>query len=355
VRVLYRADDTLLVGSGTQALTLGLRAAAATLGGPCVVALPAYACYDVATAAVAVNARIALYDVNPATLAPDLDSVTATLAEGARIVVVAPLYGIPVDWDAIERCVRAFGAVALEDAAQGHGASWRGRPLGSLGRLSVLSFGRGKGWTAGQGGALLVRGDARLPDGAPPDGGSGRELTVALTALAQSALGRPEVYGVPAAIPWLHLGETRYREPREPRAMSRTAAALLERTLPLATREAEARRTNAEMLLGQLGSCSAPRTVAPPPGSRPGYLRLPLRLAHGLEGFGDPVLARRVGVAAGYPSTLAALAPVRQRLVRVGRWPGADELVRDLVTLPTHSWVSAADRVQLLRLFARGD
>jgi hypothetical protein len=62
-----------------------------------------------------------------------------------------------------------------------------------------------------------------------------------------------------------------------------------------------------------------------------------------------------VGVAAGYPSTLAALAPVRQRLVRAGRWPGADELVRDLVTLPTHSWVSAADRVQLLRLFARGD
>src|SRR5439155_883687 len=129
-------------------LTLALRAAAATLGGgePPVVALPAYACYDVATAAVAVNARIALYDVHPATLAPDLASLTATLAEGARIVVVAPLYGMPVDWDAIEQCVAAFGALAIEDAAQGHGASWRGRPLGSLGRLSVLSFSRGKGW-----------------------------------------------------------------------------------------------------------------------------------------------------------------------------------------------------------------
>src|SRR5437899_1804453 len=82
------------------------------------VALPAYTCYDVATAAVAVDARIALYDVDPATLAPDMASLTATLAEGARIVVVAPLYGVPVDWDAIEQCVRTFGAVAVEDAAQ---------------------------------------------------------------------------------------------------------------------------------------------------------------------------------------------------------------------------------------------
>jgi dTDP-4-amino-4,6-dideoxygalactose transaminase len=353
VRVLYQADDAVLVGSGTQALTLALRAAATTPGGPQVVALPAYACYDVATAAVAVNARIALYDVDPATLAPDLASLTATLAEGARIVVVAPLYGMPVDWDAIEQCVAAFGALAIEDAAQGHGACWRGRPLGSLGRLSVLSFSRGKGWTAGRGGALLVRGDVPVVDGTPPECGSMGELTVALTALAQSALGRPETYGLPAAIPWLHLGETRYREPEEPHAMSRTAAALLERTLPLATREAEARRTNAAALLGGLGSRSEARPITPPAGGTAGFLRLPLRLARGLDALADRARARRVGVAAGYPSTLAALPPVRQRLVRAGGWPGAEDLVRQLVTLPTHSLVSAADRESLLRLLER--
>jgi len=352
VRVLYQADHAVLVGSGTQALTLALRAAAASLGvaGPQVVALPAYACYDVATAAVAVNARIALYDVNPVTLAPDLASLTATLAEGARIVVVAPLYGIPVDWDAIEQCVATFGALAIEDAAQGHGACWRGRPLGSLGRLSVLSFSRGKGWTAGRGGALLVRGDVPVVDSTPPECGSLSEVTVALTALAQSALGRPETYGLPAAIPWLHLGETRYRDPDEPHAMSRTAAALLERTLPLATREAEARRNNAAALLGRLASRSQARPITPPPGGTAGYLRLPLRLTCGLDALADPGLARRIGVAAGYPTTLAALPQVRQRLVGTGRWPGAEDLVRQLVTLPTHSLVSPADREGLLRL-----
>lgn len=367
VRVLYHGDDALLVGSGTQALTLALSAGARVrgeaAGGAGVVALPAYGCYDIATAAVAANAKIALYDVDPSTLAPDLASVTATLAEGAGVIVVAPLYGIPVDWDAIEQCVRTFGALAVEDAAQGHGAAWRGRPLGSLGRLSVLSFGRGKGWTAGEGGALLVRNEARVPEDVPPQPGGVGELRVALRALAQSILGRPEVYGLPAAVPWLHLGETRYHEPQEPRAMSRTAAAVLERTLPHATREAELRRANALATLQCLEFNRGGRggrvaggvgTFPPPPGSTPGYLRLPLKLAQGINGFADPARARRAGAAPGYPTTLADLPAVQRRLVRARRWPGAEELVRELVTLPTHSLLEDEDCSTLLRLLPNG-
>ncbi len=358
VRVLYHGEDALLVGSGTQALTLALSAAAETRGekhgGAGVVALPAYGCYDIATAAVAANARIALYDVDPSTLAPDLASVTATLAEGAGVIVVAPLYGIPVDWDAIEQCVKAFGALAVEDAAQGHGAAWRGRSLGSLGRLSVLSFGRGKGWTAGEGGALVVRDEARVPEGAPRQPGGVGELRVAIRALAQSILGRPAVYGLPAAVPWLHLGETRYREPQEPRAMSRTAAAVLERTLPHATREAELRRANALAMLQSVESCRGVKTFPPPPGATPGYLRLPLKLAQGVNGFGDPARARRAGAAPGYPTTLADLPAVQRRLVRARRWPGAEELVRQLVTLPTHSLLQDDDCATLVRLLPNG-
>lgn len=362
VRVLYHGEDALLVGSGTQALTLALCAAAEargeTHGGAGIVALPAYGCYDIATAAVAANARIALYDVNPSTLAPDLASVTATLADGAGVIVVAPLYGIPVDWDAIEQCVRAFGALAVEDAAQGHGAAWRGRPLGSLGRLSVLSFGRGKGWTAGEGGALVVRDEARVPEDVPRQPGGVGELRVAIRALAQSILGRPEVYGLPAAVPWLHLGRTRYHEPQEPRAMSRTAAAVLERTLPHATREAELRRANALATLQCLESSRGGRggvgTFMPPPGSTPGYLRLPLKLAQGINGFADPARARRAGAAPGYPTTLADLPAVQRRLVRARRWPGAEELVRELVTLPTHSLLEDEDCATLVRLLPNG-
>jgi hypothetical protein len=199
-----------------------------------------------------------------------------------------------------------------------------------------------------------VRDDARVPNGVPPPCGGAGELRVAMRALAQALLGRPEVYGLPAAIPWLHLGETRYQSPREPRAMSRTAAAVLERTLPLATREAELRRANALALLQCVESCAGVRAITAPPGATPGFLRLPLKIARGIHGFADPGLARRAGAAPGYPTTLAALPAVQRRLVRSRRWPGAEELVRELVTLPTHSLLSDADRGTLVHLLRTG-
>jgi perosamine synthetase len=155
----FSAESVVLCGSGTQALQLALRAATQLLDAASrTVALPAFTCYDVGAAAVGAGARIALYDLSPATLAPDPDSLRTVLKDGARVVVVSPLYGVPIDWDALEQVVAPFGAVAIEDAAQGHGATWRQRPLGSLGKISVLSFGRGKGWTGLKGGALLLRG-----------------------------------------------------------------------------------------------------------------------------------------------------------------------------------------------------
>src|SRR3989449_6070319 len=105
-------------------------------------------------------------------------------------------------------CAAAVGAAVIEDAAQGFGASWRGRPLGSLGAVSVLSFGRGKGWTGGRGGALLARG--RAPPTAANGNGAGlwREGEGLVLAAAQGGFARPPPHGPPAPLPWLGLGET---------------------------------------------------------------------------------------------------------------------------------------------------
>lgn len=361
IRAVYAADAAILLGSGTQALQVAIRAAAGLVADDLVVALPAFTCFDVASGAVGAGARIALYDIEPSTLAPDLDSLAATLAEGARIVVAVPLYGIPIDWQTLEERMAAFGAVVIEDAAQGCGACWRDRPLGSFGVISTLSFGRGKGWTGGKGGALLVRGRRghRLPLPNPgtahPPGEAGAlaELGVLLRATAHWALGHPSRYRLPASIPCLGLGETRYHDPQPPAAMTRTAAALLEHTAALAAREALARRANTEWLLDRLSGRPHLRTVCPPAGSAPGYLRLPLRASRGLAGFGDRSRAVRLGVMPSYPSTLAALPQVRARLTRVtGRWPGAEELVRQLVTVPTHSLLTEGDREALTHLLA---
>ncbi|HEU5323868.1 MAG TPA: DegT/DnrJ/EryC1/StrS family aminotransferase, partial [Methylomirabilota bacterium] len=277
----FAREHVLLTDSGTEALVLALHAARELAGPESPVALPAYTCFDVAAAAVAVGAPIHLYDLDPETLGPDWDSLTRVLEGGARVVVIAPLAGIPVDWDLVVERVTAFGAAAVEDAAQGHGAEWRGRPLGSLGDVSVLSFGRGKGWTGGAGGALLCAHEA-LAVAARREvrrhGTLGRELVAPLLALAQSVFGRPALYGLPAAIPWLGLGDTRYRAARVPGPMSRSAAALLEATRDGARRAAATRRENGKWLVAHVPRGSRVSAVRQPFGSEPGYLRFPVRL-----------------------------------------------------------------------------
>src|SRR4029434_8607789 len=111
----------------------------------------AYCCYDLATAADGAGADVLLYDLHPLTLGPDWRSFERTLARGATAAVVAHLYGHPVDLRQAQALADSAGSILIEDAAQGVGARYDGRPLGSFGGMSLLSFGRGKGLTGGGG------------------------------------------------------------------------------------------------------------------------------------------------------------------------------------------------------------
>lgn len=366
----YRADEVVLVDSGTHALELAIRTAHAAIAGrgtvgtalPLTVALPAYSCFDLATAAIGAKARVELYDVEPGTLGPDLDSLEAALGAGANVVVVAPLYGVPVDWDSCSAIAARHGAVLIEDAAQGQGASWRGAPLGTLGELSVLSFGRGKGWTGGSGGALLLR--ERMAGRWPRDavargaayGGEGLVL-----AAAQHVLSRPSLFGIASAIPALHVGETVYHAPSAICAMSSSAAALLLRTASLVEREAEQRRINgatirAAFAARAVGAAEYPAAVVAPPEGNPGNLRFPC-LAAGAAKSPFPADARRLGMGSPYPITLAQLEPLQPALTersRTARFAGAEAIVQRLVTLPTHSLAADADRRALVGILLGG-
>ena len=353
----FGSQRAVLYGSGTDALQVALRVAMRMVQDTAI-ALPAFSCFDVATAAVGVRGRLRFYDVDPSTLGPDMGSLERVLARGTRIVLISPLYGLPVDWEAVSHLLARHGAIPVEDAAQGAHASWRGRPLGSLGPVSVLSFGRGKGWTGGSGGALLVR--DQLPWGGLQ--GTLAELTVGprrlvpeLRALgvltAQWAMGRPAWYGIPRALPWLRLGETVYRDPSAPRPMTLTAAACLAANRSAAEAEGRTRRVAAAAILDAVGSGSRVRAVRPLPGATPGYLRLPLRLADGIGGFARPIDALRLGLAPSYPTALPALPELRPWIDdATSRWPGGEELARTLCTAPTHSLVTKGEQAKLISL-----
>jgi dTDP-4-amino-4,6-dideoxygalactose transaminase len=133
--------------------------------------------------------------------------------------------------------------------------------------------------------------------------------------------------------------------------MARAAAALLEATRAAAEEAVEGRRAAAEFFLRRLPPRGSVQRVLPIADGLPGYLRLALRIPGIGAELGRSEPARRLGVAAGYPRPLAELPVIKSRLVGEQRsWPGAVELVRDLVTLPTHALVSGADRERVVRL-----
>jgi perosamine synthetase len=349
LRSRFHAEEVLLCSSGTAALQLAIHSSLARAGRG-VVALPAFSCFDVAAAALPSGAPLTFYDVDPATLGPDPDSLRSALRQGAGVVVAGPLYGIPFEWHPLRGLCDEAGAILIEDAAQGAGAHLDDRRLGSLGAASVISFGRGKGWTGGGGGALLLR-EGTTPLAGPPAPDRRAEAVLLASAALQLALARPGLYRIPLSIPGIGLGETVWHDARPPRELTRAAAALALASASVAERENEYRAARGAELARRISEIDGIQVVHPPTHSRPTYLRFPALAPGGIHGLADPALARRLGVAPSYPSPLPRLPQLRGRLLDTGTaFPGAEQLARELVTLPTHSRLSAAELEQLLRV-----
>ena len=337
LQTAFGASRVALADSGTSALILALRA---TTRAGAVVALPAYACVDIGAAAIFAKLRVRLYDIDPVTLSPDLESVARVLAAGVDAIVVAHLYGYPANGPAVAALAATHGVSLIEDAAQGAWGKLLETRLGAFGPLSVLSFGRGKGMTGGGGGALLGIGasQAATIDTARSHLVSPRSgvRTLAL-AKALWILGRPWLYAIPSAIPALHLGETIYHSAHEPRAITSVSALLVRAALARAEADLAVRRRNAEELERAALRATGLVPIRAIPGSKPGYLRFPVRVS-------DARAVRpELGIVRGYPDTLADLAELRASLIGDEKVPGARELQRTLVTLPTHGLLSADD------------
>lgn len=341
LRAAFDVHRVVLTDSGTSALAFAMRAATTRREGVCL--LPGYGCYDLASAALAAGVRVALYDLDPRTLLPDHTSLGRLLDAGVAAVVVVHPFGIPVPVaDIIERCTAA-GAVLIDDAAQAAGARLgRGR-AGALGDLGVLSFGRGKGVTGGGGGALLVRDAAGRWSNANDALGQSPEQPwrATVTLLAQWALARPALYGIPSRLPWLRLGETVFRAPSAPRAMSKESARILEHTLGTMDAEAATRRVNAARLHAAAQQSGLAIGVDPERFASGGWLRFPVVLPPGVGA--PPPAVRALGVVRGYPVALSSLAQLQPSLATPGALPGSEELARQLWTFPTHGGLSEHD------------
>lgn len=342
----FGASRAILTDSGTSALVLALRAAVPRGG---VVGLPGYACVDLTAAALHAGVRVRVYDIDPTSLSPDLDSVRRMLSRGVDAIVVAHLFGFPANVPAVAELASAAGVPVIEDAAQAAGGMLGGRRLGSFGDLSLLSFGRGKGLCAGGGGALLLR-DGSLAtrvDAAamgPPARGIGSLVGTGI----QWLLGRPALYALPSSLPWLHLGEMVFHPAHEPQSISVASSVLIHSALRLEPKAVAGRRAIARRLEDAARDSAGIGMCVGVEGSSPGFLRYPVRDVENRRAP-DP----RLGVLRSYPATLLEqpqLSPILAS--NEPPVPGALELRRTLYTLPTHCFVRAHDVADLQRWLA---
>lgn len=143
------------VNSGTSALHLALLAAGV---GPCDEVITVPFTFVATVAAIRyTGARPVFVDIDPCTYTMDVMSVEKCITPATKAVIPVHLYGHPTDMDHLLDMARHYGLVVIEDAAQAHGAQYRGRKVGSLGDLGCFSFYPGKNLGAyGEGGAVVT-------------------------------------------------------------------------------------------------------------------------------------------------------------------------------------------------------
>jgi len=143
------------VSSGTAALELTLRALGIGVGDEVVVPANSFIASAEAVSLCGATPRFA--DVDPRTWVLSAETLAPCLTPRVKAVIAVHLYGRTAPMAEISALARAHGAFVIEDAAQAHGARYRGRPVGSLADASCFSFYPSKNLGAwGDGGAVTT-------------------------------------------------------------------------------------------------------------------------------------------------------------------------------------------------------
>ncbi len=120
------------------------------------VILPTFTIISCAQAIIYNGGIPVLVDCDPRTWCMDVGQVEAKITTRTRAIMPVHIYGHPVDMDPLREIARRHNLVIIEDAAEAHGAEYKGERCGSLGDISCFSFYANKIVTTGEGGMVLT-------------------------------------------------------------------------------------------------------------------------------------------------------------------------------------------------------
>ena len=362
----FGVKHCFVASSGKAAFALVLLALRELHPGRDDVLIPGFTCYSVPSSIVRAGLKVKLCDLSPQRLDFDFASLSAILSAGEKLLAVVPthLFGYPSDVLRLRGLMRDPQVTIVEDAAQAMGETWQGKKLGTLGDVGFFSLGRGKAFSAVEGGVILTDRDdiaealsRRIAS--LPDYGIGKLAGLVLKALAMTCFTHPLLFWIPRSIPFLRLGETLFEPDFPMLRMSAFQAGLAARWRQRLQSVRDARRRNAQRwteVLEEVGNCSFPAQES----SLPGLLRLPVRIrdAQKRKALLQESARRGKGVMPAYPASINRIPELKGEL-GAQSLPVAESCAREIVTLPTHAYLTESDvaaiRHLLTDVFAMGD
>lgn len=144
----------IAVCNGSAALELAVAALGLEPGDEII--LPAFTIISCAATIVRQGYMPVLVDCDPLTWNMDVHAIESKITPKTKAIMVVHIYGLPVDMDPILELASKYGLKVIEDAAEMHGQTYKGKPCGSFGDISVFSFYPNKHVTTGEGGMLVT-------------------------------------------------------------------------------------------------------------------------------------------------------------------------------------------------------
>ncbi|HHY74172.1 MAG TPA: DegT/DnrJ/EryC1/StrS family aminotransferase [Bacillus bacterium] len=148
----------IAVANGTVALELAVKALDISLNDEVIV--PTFTIISCAAAVVRVGAKPVFVDCDSDTWNIDVNKIEEKVNERTKAIMIVHIYGLPVDIDPIIEIANRYNLKIIEDAAEMHGQTYKGRPCGSFGDISIFSFYPNKHITTGEGGMVLTDNEA---------------------------------------------------------------------------------------------------------------------------------------------------------------------------------------------------
>ena len=301
------------VNSGTSALHLALLAAGIQPGDE-VITVP-FTFYATVAAIGYVGATPVYVDIDPATFNIDAAKIEAAITERTRAILLVHLYGQCADMDPILEIARRHNLIVIEDAAQSHGAEYRGRRAGSMGDIGCFSFYPTKNLgAAGEGGMLTTNN----PEYA--------RKAALLRSWGEEQRYRPTLRGF------------NYRLPSIQAAILRVKLRRLE-----AWTEARRERAKQYDRLLENSGVTRPRVLAD---ARHVYCLYTIRAAN-RETLQKGLEAEGIQTAVHYPLPIHLMPAYADARYKAGDFPVAEACAKTVLSLPLHSHISAAQVEQV--------